>query len=170
LARQQSAPAALARRRVLAGGLAGAATLALAGCHPSLPGASANGASPTPRVIDGALAAALTLLGQFDAAIAAQPSLSARLTPLRADHWTHVTALAKAAGRSVPSAAPASPSASPSAATGFDTPAATLRTLRAAEKSAQADAVQACLSAPGENAELLGSIAACRATHVELLT
>jgi hypothetical protein len=155
------------RRRVLIAGLTGAAALAVAGCRPTSPGASANGNTPSPRVIDGVLAAALALAGQYDAAIAAQPSLSDRLTPLRADHWTHVTALAKAAGRGVPSA---SPSPAASAATGFESPAAALRTLRAAEKSAQADAVQACIAAPAANAPLLGSVAACRATHQEVLT
>jgi hypothetical protein len=37
-------------------------------------------------------------------------------------------------------------------------------------QAAAAAAVAACLSGPGYRAALLGSIAACRATHVEALS
>ena len=51
-----------------------------------------------------------------------------------------------------------------------DDPAAAVVALRAAEQAGQADASTACLAATAEHAALLGSIAACRATHVEVLT
>ena len=42
--------------------------------------------------------------------------------------------------------------------------------LKAAEQSGQTEAVTACLVASAQYAPLLGSIAACRATHVEVLS
>jgi hypothetical protein len=45
-----------------------------------------------------------------------------------------------------------------------------LATLSAAEKDAAAAAHAACLSGPGYRAALLGSITACRASHVEALS
>ncbi len=46
---------------------------------------------------------------------------------------------------------------------------AALTALRTAEQAGQADASTACLAAAAGYAALLGSIAACRATHVEVL-
>jgi hypothetical protein len=91
----------------------------------------------------------------------AQPELADRLAPLRAEVWTHVTLLSSAMGKPVPSPSP-SPSASGAAP-------ATLPALRAAERAAQSDAATACLAAPAGYTELLASIAANRATHVEVL-
>jgi hypothetical protein len=41
--------------------------------------------------------------------------------------------------------------------------------LRAAEQKGRTDAVAACLTAPSYRAALLGSIAACRASHLVVL-
>jgi hypothetical protein len=148
------------RRVVLAGGLAGAAAT-LAGCWK--PGG--NGAKPDAKssahTLTAVLAGTLALVARYDATIAAQPTQAARLAPLRAEHWAHVTALYTAMGRPAPSAAP-SPAAS-------GAPPATLPALRTAERTAQSDAVAACLAAPAQYAELLGSIAASRACHLEVL-
>lgn len=47
--------------------------------------------------------------------------------------------------------------------------AALITVLRAAEQKGQADATAACLAAPTYRAALLGSIAACRSTHLVVL-
>jgi hypothetical protein len=157
-------PAGTPRRALLITGVLGSAAT-LAGCWK--PGGSRPAPAATSRAhpLAGVLAGTLALVSRYDAAIAGQPGLAARLAPLRAEHWTHVTALAAAMGRTAPSDA-----ASPAASTGEPGDAdATVAALRAAEKSAQANAVAACLTASARDAELLGSIAACRATHVEVL-
>jgi hypothetical protein len=48
-------------------------------------------------------------------------------------------------------------------------PASAIAALASAEKVGQALAQAACLSAPSYRAALLGSITACRATHLEVL-
>jgi hypothetical protein len=95
------------------------------------------------------------------------PDLAEQLQPLLADHRAHLDAVRRAMG--VPN-----PSGSPSAAaSGSVTPEPdqdSARTaLRTAEQTGQSDATAACLAAVAEYAPLLGSIAACRATHVEVL-
>src|SRR5262245_35280152 len=151
------------RRALLITGLAGSAVV-LAGCRHG----SSGGAGPHPTTsvhpLESTLSGALSLVTRYDAAIAGQPGLAARLTALRAEHWTHVTALTTAMGRPVPSGAPSQAAS----ATAAGTPAGALADLRAAERSARSDAVAACLAAPAKHAELLGSIAACRATHQEV--
>lgn len=158
---QQHAP----RRAVLAG-LAGAATgLALAGCWPA---SNEPAAKPGPHPLTPVLAGAVALTGRFQAAIAGFPDLAERLTPLLADHEAHVAALRQAMG--TPSAsASATPSGSAPASLAADS-AGALAALLAAERTGQTDAVAACLAAAAEHAPLIGSIAACRATHVEVLT
>jgi len=104
----------------------------------------------------------VALLARYETVIAAEPDLADRLGPLRDDHKAHVDALYREIG------APATPP-QPSA-TGQPAGAETLATLSAAEKEAAAAAHAACLSGPGYRAALLGSIAACRASHVEALS
>jgi hypothetical protein len=70
--------------------------------------------------------------------------------------------LAREIGIPAPSGAP-SPPASPSAAP------STVQALLAAEQDARKDAEKACLEGPSYRAALLGSIAACRASHQEAL-
>jgi hypothetical protein len=117
-----------------------------------------------PDALDPLLAATVGLVARYDAAIAGQPSLAERLTPLRNAHQAHAKALAQLIGRPAsrlsPSAAPAS-----SAADAADT----LVELRAAEKTGQDEAAAACLAAPAGRTALLGSITAARATHQEVL-
>lgn len=159
---REDEPVGTRRRALLAGGLAGTAA-ALAGCWKSSSGGG-SGAKGRSHPLAGMLTGTLALVARYDATIAAQPALAARLAPLRAEHWTHATALGAAMGQAVPSGA-----ASPSGAAAPTDARTVLATLRAVETAAQRDAVSACLaSAPGY-AALLGSIAACRATHVEAL-
>jgi hypothetical protein len=152
------------RREVLAG-LAGSVTgLALAGCWP---GSDKPAAQHSPHPLTPVLAGTNALAGLYRATIAGYPDLGERLTPLLADHEAHVEALHKAMG--TPSApASASPGASVTSSLAADS-AGAVAALRKAEQTGQADAVTACLVAASDHAGLLGSIAACRATHVEVL-
>jgi hypothetical protein len=108
---------------------------------------------------------ALDLANRYDAAIAARPDLAERLAPVAQAHRAHAAELAKVTGTPVPS-----PTGSPSTAdlAGADAN-TTLTALRAAEQSGWEAAVNACLAAPDDRAALLGSIAAARATHLEVL-
>lgn len=158
-----SRAAPTSRRAVLAAagwattGLATAALGGLAGCDSGGPGPDAT---PPPDPLLPFLTATVALADQYDAAIAAESSLSARLTPLRDDHRAHVRALAREIGISPPS---------PSASASAESAPSTVQKLLAAEKDAQKDAEKACLEGPSYRAALLGSIAACRASHQEAL-
>ena len=145
------------RRRLLGAGLGVAA---LAGCgvfddQPAPP--------PAPDPFQPLLDEAIALAGAYDRAIAAQPALAARLTPLAADHRAHAAELARVIGAS------ASASASPPAGAPESGSADSVAGLKTAELAAQKTAVAACKAAPADRAALAGSIAACRATHAEAL-
>jgi hypothetical protein len=145
------------RRRLFGIGLA---ATALAGCgvfdDKPAPAATLDALQP---LLDEALA----LAAAYDRAAAAQPALSARLTPLAADHRAHVADLARLIGTS------ASAPAATASATLESAPADPVAALRTAELTAWKTAVAACLAAPADRAGLIGSIAACRATHAEAL-
>jgi hypothetical protein len=147
------------RRQVLRVVLGGAVAMATAAACDS------GGAEPppppdplTPFYLD-----TVALLARYDAVIAAQPALADRLGQLRDDHKAHVDALYREIG--APSEPPR-PSATGQPAGDGET----LATLSDAEKAAAAAAHAACLAGPGYRAALLGSIAACRASHVEALS
>lgn len=148
----------LSRRAVLSA-LGGSTVVLLAGCDPLHTGAAPD-RSPDP--LEPLLAGTLALLGRYDAAIAATPELAARLTPIRDNHRAHAAALAGLTGTS-PTRVP------PSAATPSTPATPVLPDLRAAERTGYADAIDACLAASADRAGLLGSIAACRATHLGAL-
>jgi hypothetical protein len=178
------------RSALLAGG--GLAAAGLAGCDLST---SPSPWHPAPDVLLPLLANTIKLADRYDATLTALPSLTARLTPLRDDHRAHVVALARELGldendplASVAPGATVEPSASAtgqhqdptqnpsqgvpvasSIASAPADPAAAIAELIAAEKSAQPQAVSACLAAPSYRAALLGSIAACRASHLTAL-
>ncbi|WP_250027219.1 hypothetical protein [Paractinoplanes maris] len=150
------------RRRVL-GTVAGLGAAGLAGC-----GLFDDDPEP-PRVPDPLqplLDEAIALAASYDRAIVTQPGLAARLAPLADDHRAHATELARLIGQALPSTGPAS---APAASAPAEAAAQTVATLRAAEQAAQKSAVTACKAAPPERAALVGSIAACRATHAEAL-
>jgi hypothetical protein len=139
--------------------LGAASAYPLAGCglfdDEPAPVASADPLAPL-------LAEALDLAGRHEAAVAAHPELAGRLAPVARAHRLHAAELARITG----APAPASPSAPASPPAG-DVKAA-LAALRAAEQQGQQAAAQACRTAPAERAALLGSIAAARATHLEV--
>jgi hypothetical protein len=146
-------------RRGVLGGTAGAtlSMTTLAGC-----GLFDNGPAPDKAAdpLQPVLAEALALAAAYDRAVVAQPGLGNRLTPLAADHRAHATELAKVIGEKLPPAASAAPASDA---------AGTVAGLRKAEQAAQKTAAVACRQAAAARAALVGSIAACRATHAEAL-
>jgi hypothetical protein len=143
---------------VLTGALAGAAGVTLSGCG------LLAGDPPPPHPLLGTLRDIRTLLSRYEAAISAHPTLAGRLGPLQDNHRTHLTTVAKLIGPT----ASESPSPASSMAVPPDEEGA-VRELREAERLGQETAVRACLAATPEYAGLLGSIAACRASHREVL-
>jgi hypothetical protein len=117
--------------------------------------------APEPDPLQPLLDEALALAAAYDRAALAQPDLAERLAPLAADHRAHATELARVIGADAPSAAPGA-SAAPD-------PGQTARELRAAEQNAARTATLSARTVPSERAALVGSIAACRATHAEAL-
>ena len=151
------------RRRVLAGAGAVTATAALTGC--GLLGDDEPAPTPAPDPLQPLLDEALALAAAYDRAALTQTALSARLTPMAEDHRAHAAALAQLIGAALPSGAAAPPSAAPAAGSAT----ATLTELRAAERTAQKAAVDACRATTADRAALVGSIAACRAIHADAL-
>jgi hypothetical protein len=113
-----------------------------------------------PDALQPVLDEALALAAACDRLAAAEPELAARLTPLAGDHRVHADELSRLIGAEIPSSAP---SASAPAVGG------SRAALRKAVQSAQRTATTAARQAPAERAALVGSIAACRATHAEAL-
>ncbi|MFF5080969.1 hypothetical protein ACFY36_28290 [Actinoplanes sp. NPDC000266] len=147
------------RRRVL-GTVAGLGAAALSGC--GLLGDDDEPEPPkAPDPLEPLLAEAVALAAAYDQAIVGQPGLRTRLEPLAADHRTHAAEMSRLIGEPLASGGPA-----PSASAG---PATTVAALRQAEQAAQKTAVAACKVAAPDRAGLVGSIAACRATHAEAL-
>jgi hypothetical protein len=157
------------RRRVLgmaaAALLAGGAGAGLAGC--TWGGSSGPGPSPSPDPLAGVLTGTEALIDLYAATVAAQPSHADRLNPLLAEHRAHAAALREAMGLSAPSGS-AHASATASTAVPED-PGAALAAVVGAERTAQAAVVKDCLAGRPEHASLLGSIAASRACHLEVL-
>jgi hypothetical protein len=111
-------------------------------------------------------AATAALADWYDATIRRHPALSSKLGPLRDAHRAHLDALERQlVGTRTPAAGPSNTEA----AVPGD-PVAAVSALLAAEKAGVSAAGAACLSAPAWQAALLGSIAAARASHVEVLT
>ncbi|MFJ7625790.1 hypothetical protein ACIQZN_04760 [Streptomyces sp. NPDC097595] len=157
------------RRGALAATGALAAGAVLSGCGSDGDGAgggtkgSAHSASSSVRAEKtlraGAGRTTATLLAGYEHVLRAHPTTASALTPLRDAVRAHLKALS-------PEKAPALGMARSRAAT----PAAAVKELAAAERSA-ADAYTALLlEAPGELARLLASVAAACAAHAYLLT
>jgi len=102
------------------------------------------------------------LAALYDATLAAHPDLTAALSPVRDAHRQHVDALVRAIGSPLTTSAPAVPSVA-------GPPAQAVAALAAAERKGRDDAVAACLATVARLAPLLGSIAAARASHLEVL-
>jgi hypothetical protein len=106
---------------------------------------------------------AMALAAAYDRVRVTQPGLASRLSPLADDHRAHAAELARVIGAALPSG-PAAPAGSAPAAAS-----AAVADLRKAEQAAQKTATTVCRQAPAERVALVGSIAACRATHAEAL-
>ncbi|MEU6846711.1 hypothetical protein ABZ930_33085 [Streptomyces sp. NPDC046716] len=150
-------------RRSLLVSLAGAALLT--GCTDS--GGRGGGAEGAPavsrekRLRAKAARESADLLGQYDRALAAQPSLAARLGPLRDEVAQHVKAFGGASRPSAASSASTPPVAEKDV----------LKALAAAEREL-ADRRMKVLAepdTPAEQARLLASVAAAGAGHAYLL-
>lgn len=123
---------------------------------------------PPPDPLEPLLAATRALAARYDAALSVHPGLAGRLRPLHETHLAHETALLEMIGR--PELATPSPRAGSWAPPAGDADQdAAVALLRDAERDGQDEATQACLAAPPERAALLGSIAAARASHAEVL-
>jgi hypothetical protein len=154
-------PTAYTRRALLRTALAvtgAAAAAGLGGCDPF--GKQESPANADPGLSE-FLADTVALGEQYRRAISDESDLTALLTPIRDAHKAHAAKLAEALGVAVPSAS-AAPSMSGDRGT-------VIAALRKAETEAKDKAVAACVAAPNQFAPLVGSIAAARATHLEVL-
>jgi hypothetical protein len=165
------------RRTLLAALAVTGATGVAAGCTERGGSSSRPGgqSTPDPQLVD--LADERELLAAYDATIARHAALADRLAPLRDHHAQHVAALERVMGRTPDQSATARPSGGPEQTKAADagtsvppTPAAALAALRAMERSAATARAGSCTTAPVDRAPLLGSIAACEASHEVLLT
>lgn len=138
------------RRHFLLAGLA--VVLSTPACS-AVPGQS--GSLDGTEVLRPVLKSARELVAAYKAAAASVPEAKKSLDVLRGNHSEHVKALEKLLGEP-------------------DEPArqldgGSLAGLRRAESRAAKDAAKACVGAPDEFAVLLGEIAACRASHHDVL-
>jgi hypothetical protein len=140
-----------------AAGLAGVG--AAAGCDLfGDPGASPGQAPPELTEL---LTRTVALGDAYDDAITRVPSLADLLSGPRDAHRAHARALAQAL--SAPSPEPGTPTGGPTE------PGAARAALAQLETEGHDAAKQACLSAPPRFASLVGTIAAARACHLEVL-
>lgn len=121
-----------------------------------------------PAVLVAALAAEQALIASIKASTGGGATVQAKLALVAADHLKHATVLQALIEETGAAPQPAVPSGSPG-----DTQPATpqpLAQLVTAEQSASAAAAKWAAALSGRDATLLASIAACEATHVELLS
>jgi hypothetical protein len=169
------AAARLSRRSVMAAAVAAVGTGCSTRPADTSPGATAGGTAggtgkggalpPEAAVRARALADSRELIGRYDAASAAHPSLAARLRPLRAEVARHIEAF----GGTAPAASPAAPSPAASSGASSGTAAQALSALASAERALADRRAAALLTAPAEQARLLASVAAAGAGHAALL-
>ncbi len=117
----------------------------------------------SPHELEGLLRETAALADAYAAAITAVPALAALLTGPRDAHRAHANALARAISAATPK-----PGASPTTRATGDRD-AVLASLVTAETKGRDSAKQACLSTGARLAPLVGSIAAARACHLEIL-
>jgi hypothetical protein len=149
------------RRWFLAGGAAvvlggGAGVLA-----EILPESSPAPPAPPPAALEAAIDAERALLADLDATTGGSPHVRRLVAQARADHVAHLAALRRTLKATTPGHAP-----KPTPVHGRPRQ---LAELRAAETRAAAVAAQHAAALDGAAAALLASIAACEATHAELL-
>jgi hypothetical protein len=136
--------------------LGGVSMLALSGCDLI---ADQHAPINTTDALEPVLASARRMLPSYDAAIEARPDADATLTMLRDNHLAHVETLAKITGQS----------GKPAEDTVEGLSEDPVGALHTAESDGFDEAMAACVAATVEFAVLLGEIAACRATHADVL-
>jgi len=115
-----------------------------------------------PDPLEPVLAAELTLLASYDAAIAKFPAVAGKLKAVRADHAAHVQAMRARLDPRRAAQMPASVAAEAAGATS----AAAIAALAKGERAQAERAGKACLTAEGERSALLASLAACESSHL----
>lgn len=149
------------RRWFLAGGaavvLAGGAGVLAEILHESSPARPA----PPPAALVAAIEAERALLADLDATTGGAPHVRRLIAAVRADHLAHLSVLRRTLKATTPMRAP-----KPAPVRGRPRK---LAELSAAESHAAAVAAQHAAALDGAAAALLASIAACEATHAELL-
>ncbi|WP_370363261.1 hypothetical protein [Catenulispora sp. GP43] len=129
-------------------------------------------AGHTDPVRDRALAAEADLVSRYDAAlalpsVAADSTLTAKLTAIRAEHAAHAAAIKQGyTPPSTPTPTPSSGSGAPPATTDAKS---TVAALAGAEQNAASKRTADILAADGTTAMLLASIAAAESGHAALL-
>jgi hypothetical protein len=146
----------LLRGFVAVAGLAGVG--AAAGCD--LFGGSTPDEIPLTPELAELLAQTVALGDAYEGAITRAPSLADRLNGPRDAHRAHAEALAELLAQPAPAAG---------SSTGATDPAAVLAELVDLETQALESARTACLTAVNRLAPLIGSMAAARACHLEVL-
>lgn len=129
------------------------------------PKPAAKPAPQPPALLVAALASERSLIASVDGSLASSPMSRGALTQIRADHVAHERALLAALAQATSSNTPSPPPTQTSTP-----PALTDAQLRSAEQAASSLAAARARRTSGRNATLLASIAACEATHAELLT
>jgi len=153
---------------VLQGAVSVALVAAAVGCSKGSAPAGTGGRpdssrtpDPDPALLAVARSAEQDLIAQYDAVIAAEPTLAGQLTALRADHLAHLSALG---------GTPTTPSAQPSIPPP-GTAAQALAALAGAERTAAAARVAQCRAAREPAlARLIASIGGSEAAHDAVLT
>lgn len=126
---------------------------------------------PQPGPIEPLITGALDLAIRYEAAITAFPALAGKLKPVAEAHRAHAEELARAIGSPLPTASSGSAGPFPTLTTppGGGDQAATLKALSAAEQEGRHAAAIVCVELPADQAALVASVAAARATHAEVL-
>lgn len=146
--------------------LIGAVLVGVAACSDS-PAAPPTGKAPAGApedpdrpTVDTVRAEKVSVLRDYDAALAGRPELAKELGPLRATHAAHLEALGPQPGQASPSPSPA----------GTQARATVLRRLAATESSAAARRVLQCRELrSGALARLVAAIGGAEAAHASLL-
>jgi hypothetical protein len=167
------APARPSRRAFLFGG--GLAVVAGAGAGVGAEYWRDRPATPPPRqhapaALRAALAAEHGLLAALDASLPTAGPADAALRQVRADHAAHARALAAAVAQAGGLPPGARATASGSAVASRPQPPRSVAQLQEAEAGASRRAAERAGSLSGRDAALLASIAACEASHAELLS
>ena len=115
---------------------------------------------PAPADLVDALASERVLISRLESKIGQDPALRAAFAGVHADHVAHATALEAALRKYQPARGPAIPVAPRSP---------TRQQQRAAELANSAAAATRAARLTGTDATLLASIAACEASHAEVL-